>query len=175
MNHPGTYAGLLLLILFVVLESCGESKPSESPATMNTQEIDFTTLQKGSLNHPVEGEHNLNTEKIQLHKISDTEEWAAYLDQAMPSQHERDMLPEVDFSAVDVLALHAGQRPSSGYAITIEKINPNDDNLVVSATETIPGKNCMLLAVLTFPFHYAAITKTDYDVSLVISEVAEDC
>jgi hypothetical protein len=169
--------GLILLLPILLLEACGGSRTNETRATMDSQTIEYTTVARGSLSNPVKGDLNLDTESIQIHKITSPEQWEAYLDQAMPELHERQPLSSPDFDNDMVLALSAGQRPSSGYGIRINGISSEDGTLVVSVTETVPGKNCMLLTVLTWPYHYVQVTGgvAGHNVELERTEFIQDC
>jgi hypothetical protein len=169
--------GLILLLTMLLLEACAGSRINETGVTMDTQPIEYTTVARGTLSNPVKGELNLDTESITIHKITSPEQWEAYLDQAMPDLHERQQLSSPDFRNGMVLALSAGQRPSSGYGIRINGISSDDGTLVVSATETVPGKNCMLLTVLTWPFHYVQVASgfAGYSVELELTEFMQDC
>lgn len=169
--------GLILLLPMLLLEACGSSRINETRATMDTQTIEYTTVARGTLSNPVKGDLNLDRESIQIHKITSPEQWEAYLDQAMPDLHERQPLSNPDFDNEIVLALSAGQRPSSGYGIRINSISSEDGTLVVSATETVPGENCMLLAVLTWPYHYVQVTGAvaGHKVELERTEFIQDC
>ncbi|MFU8859838.1 MAG: protease complex subunit PrcB family protein [Cyclonatronaceae bacterium] len=144
---------------------------------MDTQHIEYTTIARGTFGNPAPGSYNLDSDKIQVHQITSSEQWEAYLDEAMPATHERQALGTPDFENGIVLALTAGQRPSSGYDIRIHNIDRESENLIVSATETVPGKNCMLMMMLTWPYHYVQVTRdvAGYTVELERTEFIQDC
>ncbi len=60
--------------------------------------------------------------------------------------------PKVDFTKNDVIAVFAGQKPTGGYAIKVEKIMDMNGKRVVSIVLTQPGPNCMNTEALTSPY-----------------------
>jgi PrcB C-terminal len=59
--------------------------------------------------------------------------------------------PAVDFSRDVVVAVAAGQRPSGGYEIAVDRVGQSDGVLTVEVVETTPGPNCMTTGSLTQP------------------------
>jgi hypothetical protein len=59
--------------------------------------------------------------------------------------------PDVDFTKAVVVAVAAGQRPSGGYEIAIDKVSQTDGELTVQVVETTPGPNCITTSSLTQP------------------------
>jgi hypothetical protein len=152
------------------------------------EEMEFRTLSTGTFNHPKPGRYSLAEPGIQIIRFADAEEWRAFTDEAMPDAVERDQRlsgagNSGDFDPTRLLAITAGQRPSSGYAIHIDSIQPADGVIRIGATLTLPGPDCMLLTVLTFPYHIVEVALPqglkeawmDSEIELVISESIMDC
>lgn len=59
--------------------------------------------------------------------------------------------PAVDFSRDVVVAVAAGQRPTGGHEIAVERVINSGGELTVEVVETTPGPNCMTTASLTQP------------------------
>jgi protease stability complex PrcB-like protein len=59
--------------------------------------------------------------------------------------------PAVDFTKDVAIAVAAGQRPTGGYEIAIDRVRQQDGELTVEVVETTPGPNCMSTASLTQP------------------------
>lgn len=169
--------GLFFLIPMILLVSCSSNRTYEDGASMDKHSTEFTTIARGTLQNPMPGSYNLDSDKVQVHKITSSEQWDAYLDQAMPARDERQPPATPDFENGIVLALTAGQKPSSGYDIRIHNIDFEDDTIIVSATETVPGKNCMLMMMLTWPYHYVQVTRdaAGFSVELERTEFTQDC
>jgi hypothetical protein len=50
--------------------------------------------------------------------------------------------PDVDFTKSVVVAVTAGQRPSGGYEIAVDRVDQVDGQLMVQVLDTSPGPNC---------------------------------
>jgi hypothetical protein len=59
--------------------------------------------------------------------------------------------PAVDFTHDLVIAVAAGQRPTGGYEIAVNRVRQQNGELVVEVVETTPGPNCMSSESLTQP------------------------
>ena len=59
--------------------------------------------------------------------------------------------PAVDFTRDVVVAVAAGQRPTGGYEIAVDRVSQANGELTVEVVETAPGPNCMTTASLTQP------------------------
>jgi hypothetical protein len=59
--------------------------------------------------------------------------------------------PAVDFTRDMVVAVAAGQRPTGGYEIAVDRVRQANGELTVEVLETTPGPNCMTTASLTQP------------------------
>ncbi len=59
--------------------------------------------------------------------------------------------PSVDFNRDVVVAVAAGQRPTGGYEIQVDRVTQSDGQLTVEVVERTPGPNCITTASLTQP------------------------
>ncbi len=69
--------------------------------------------------------------------------------------------PSVDFNRDVVIAVAAGQRPTGGYEIVIDRVTQNDGQLTVEVVERTPGPNCMTTASLTQPVDVVVVPAVD--------------
>ncbi len=69
--------------------------------------------------------------------------------------------PEVDFSRDLVVVAAAGQRPSGGHEIVIDRVTQNNGELSISVVETTPGPNCMTTSSLTQPVDVIVVPKVN--------------
>jgi hypothetical protein len=69
--------------------------------------------------------------------------------------------PEVDFTQNVVVAVAAGQRPTGGYEIAVERVSRTNGELTVEVVETTPGPNCMTTASLTQPVDVVVIPEVE--------------
>ncbi|MFL5514104.1 MAG: protease complex subunit PrcB family protein [Gemmatimonadales bacterium] len=59
--------------------------------------------------------------------------------------------PAVDFTQDIVIAVAAGERPSGGYEIAVNRVTQTNGELRVEVRETSPGPNCLSTSTLTQP------------------------
>lgn len=76
-------------------------------------------------------------------------------------------LPEVDFSKELVIVTAMGQRPTGGYSIQIAKVETAAGKVKVYVQRKSPAKGSMTIQVLTAPFEFVAIPKTDLPVEFL--------
>lgn len=69
--------------------------------------------------------------------------------------------PSVDFNRDVVVAVAAGQRPTGGYEIAVERVTQSDGQLTVEVVERTPGPNCMTSASLTQPVDVVVVPAAD--------------
>jgi hypothetical protein len=69
--------------------------------------------------------------------------------------------PAVDFNRDVVIAVAAGQRPTGGYEIVIDRVTQSDGQLTVEVVERTPGPNCMTTASLTQPVDVVVVPAAD--------------
>jgi len=69
--------------------------------------------------------------------------------------------PSVDFTHDVVVAVAAGQRPTGGYEIAVDRVTQSDGGLTVEVVERTPGPNCMTTASLTQPVDVVVVPAAD--------------
>lgn len=69
--------------------------------------------------------------------------------------------PSVDFNHDVVVAVAAGQRPTGGYEIAVDRVTQSDGQLTVEVVERTPGPNCMTSASLTQPVDVVVVPAAD--------------
>jgi protease stability complex PrcB-like protein len=78
--------------------------------------------------------------------IRDANAWAEFWSELGVGER-----PAVDFSRDVVIAVAAGQRPSGGYGISVDRVTQRDGELTAEVVEVAPGPNCMTAGSLTQP------------------------
>lgn len=78
--------------------------------------------------------------------IRDANAWAAFWSELGVGDR-----PAVDFSRDIVVAVAAGQQPSGGFEIAVERVSQNNGELTIEVREITPGPNCMTASSLTQP------------------------
>jgi hypothetical protein len=69
--------------------------------------------------------------------------------------------PAVDFTRDVVVAVAAGQRPTGGYEIAVDRITQANGELRVEVVERTPGPNCVTTASLTQPVDVVIVPAAD--------------
>ena len=69
--------------------------------------------------------------------------------------------PSVDFNQDVVVAVAAGQRPTGGYEIAIDRVTQSAGQLTVEVVERTPGPNCMTTASMTQPVDVVVVPAAD--------------
>jgi len=90
-------------------------------------------------------------------------------------EHTSDLLPpppvpEIDFSKNSVIAVFAGEKPSSGFSIQVAGVETTDDSetLVVKIKQGQPGK--IAEDVITRPYHLVRIPRMEVT-SVIFEEI----
>jgi hypothetical protein len=78
--------------------------------------------------------------------IRDANAWASFWSELGVGDR-----PAVDFTRDVVVAVAAGQRPTGGYEIAVDRVRQADGELTVEVVETTPGPNCTTTTSLTQP------------------------
>jgi hypothetical protein len=82
----------------------------------------------------------------------------------------------VDFNRDVVVAVAAGQRPTGGYEIAIDRATQSDGRLTVEVVERTPGPNCMTSASMTQPVDVVVLPAADArSLSFLERKEIQDC
>jgi uncharacterized membrane protein len=68
--------------------------------------------------------------------------------------------PSVDFTTQVVAAAFAGEKPSPGYAVEIERIRPEGSGFVVFLGDRAPAPGAMAAQMVVTPFHIVTLPRT---------------
>ena len=61
-------------------------------------------------------------------------------------------IKEDDTNTSNFIILNSGEKPSSGYAITVDKVEETATQIIVTVRETTPAPGDMSLTVMTYPY-----------------------
>jgi hypothetical protein len=81
-------------------------------------------------------------------------------------------IPVVDFNQQVVVAIHGGERPSSGYEIRVTSVK-QQSSLIVHYQTVSPSANCAAQDVITYPYCFIAIDNTSTEIEFRESAVRE--
>lgn len=88
------------------------------------------------------------------------------------SQNE---VPQVDFDTRQVIALHGGFKPSSGYSLRVDHIIDEGEELEVRYTAIEPGADCQVDAAIRYPYCFVSMAKTDRPVTYSRHTEVQNC
>jgi hypothetical protein len=69
--------------------------------------------------------------------------------------------PSVDFTRDIVIAAAAGQQPTGGHSIAMERVTRVGAGLAIEVTETVPPQGCMTTQALTQPVDVVVVAAAD--------------
>jgi hypothetical protein len=105
--------------------------------------------------------------------IRDRGAWEELWTEHVMGQQQVASLPNVDFTSQMVLAVFLGEKPSSGYAVSVVNATEVDGKLVVDVRVAVPPTGMSELDVLTRPFHMVMVPRTEEgSVDFVVTETA---
>lgn len=85
-------------------------------------------------------------------------------------------MPNVDFTKEWVIACMQGTCNSGGYSVQVADIKATNEEVKIQVTQNIPGKNCMSIDLMTYPFTFVAIEQyTQAKTSFEVKKEAKDC
>jgi len=84
-------------------------------------------------------------------------------------------VPEVDFSAYDVIAVFAGQKTTAGYSISVSSVADTVSERVIGITISSPGGSCVLAEQLTAPYQIIEVPKSSLPLTHADTQVTESC
>jgi hypothetical protein len=126
------------------------SGPNTSPAAADGQSpatvVPFTKIIRGSNSTVTTRVNYVITSVDELQKL-----WEMV--------DATDELPAVDFKKEVVLAVFAGEQPTTGYAISVSKVEDRDAR-TVSITLMKPDGDCMTGQSITAPYEIVAVPAT---------------
>jgi hypothetical protein len=99
--------------------------------------------------------------------VRDPASWETVLAELRP-QRQPDA---VNFSTEMVVLVLAGERPTSGYHVRVDRVRRRSSVLEVEAVEERPHPSCAALQVITQPFAAIAVNRTNREVVLTWAEL----
>ncbi len=107
--------------------------------------------------------------------IRDEAAWTAFWDAFVGPVTPRPDPPAVDFGQSMVIVAAMGQRPTGGYAISIEEVFLGDGLVVARVLEQSPGANCLTTQALTAPVTAVIVPRVEGEVRFQEAARAVTC
>ena len=98
----------------------------------------------------------------------DTESWENFWNNhnnaAITAGGTKPQAPEVDFETQMIVCVFAGEKPTAGYGISINRVGESKKSLVVEYSEKSPDPGMMVAQVITYPCHIVVIPSSEKSV-----------
>lgn len=112
-------------------------------------EVDFTTIAKGTYS---------GYEKASQKVIDNQEQWQDLWQQHTSDTEPPPPVPQENFSRYMIVAVFAGEQPSSGYLVEIISVEKTDDeSFVITVEYDQPEPGDLVQDVITYPYHIVRI------------------
>jgi len=134
------------IVVIVRLPVQGGAQEPTVDSSPQVSHISFTKLAEGTQSSVVTRTNYLVTSTDELERL-----WKL-IDATTPS-------PEIDFSKDAVVAVFAGEKPTTGHAISVTKIEDTEERMVL-VTLAEPGGDCMTGQALTTPYEIVIVPLT---------------
>ena len=125
---------LLLSVLALVLFSCGSNKKT----------ADYPKPMYEVLLQQNDGGGNIHFYEI----LSEPNEIKMLLN----DEKLKGKINTADVQQSNFVILNMGQKPTSGYSITVDSVIETDENIVIKVREINPDPNAMVMQVISYPY-----------------------
>jgi hypothetical protein len=78
--------------------------------------------------------------------------------------------PKMNFSKNMVVCAFMGERPTTGYSVSLQRIWTEEERMVVKIDKRNPPENFMVSEVITYPYVIASLQRTDLEIVFNITE-----
>ncbi|MFW6347015.1 MAG: protease complex subunit PrcB family protein [Cyclonatronaceae bacterium] len=170
-EYPFCGFSLVLASLLMMMACAGNDQTGgENGDTPPDTAPELQTLSKGSMS-------DLNREggEVVIRSEAEFEEfWNRLSGELVGSDGT---VPDVDFDTFIVVGVFMGEQPSSGYDISIERVEQPGEGepLQLEVRETEPGPECMNMTVITHPYHIIKLNKTDAELQFNYETEVNEC
>ena len=120
--------------------------------------VDFTTIEWGT---------DSSYQSASKMLINTSEQWCQVWQVHTYNTEPPPPIPQVDFTCYKVVAVFAGEKPTSGYSIEIIRVETNDSQTKEKPSLTFTLQYCQPKAgdfvteALTYPYHMIKVPKLD--------------
>ncbi len=143
---------LLLSLVLAFLTGC-----SEEPAAPKGNEpaaIHFAVITTGN-------NSGIQADMTSIYKLDTQQSFDEFWAQHSKNLQPPITAPVIDFNKDMVIAVVDSDQPSSGYEMSIDKLQAVDTKLYIFATRKQPGAGCVNLGMISQPFIMIEVPKSD--------------
>ena len=131
-----------------------------------TNPVPFRTIEQGA---------NSNIYDAFERVIQTPKEWLDFWQKHKSGQTPQPPLPTVDFTHETVISVFVGGRTSGGYLAEITSTLLDENRVIVTYKEVIPGDYCGVATIVTQPYHIVRLKRTDLPVLFQKLTEIHDC
>lgn len=99
------------------------------------------------------------------------QDWQKLWDEHAARVEPKPALPAVDFNKEMVVAVFMGRRPTGGYSVSVTGVRRGEKDVVVSVRRNSPPPGAITPQIVTSPYVFVAISKSDRPVKFAITDV----
>lgn len=107
--------------------------------------------------------------------VADAQAWAAEWQTIWANHTQPPALPAIDFATSVIVIAAMGQRPTTGYSITIAEVRAANGSLQVDVQERSPGASCVTGQALTSPVHIVQVPRHSTTASFNVTRTTFGC
>lgn len=133
----------------------------EGSQASTNQDVDFEVVEWGD-----QSGYSEETYLVVKTEAEWVEVWAKHTAPYMPTTP----YPEIDFSKNMVICAFMGKRPTTGYSISIRRIWAEEEGIHVEIAKSDPPENLVVCPVITYPYVFASLERTDSGIIFTITE-----
>lgn len=153
------YEGFAFLLVLSVLGLT--SQAVRIGHASESQNVEFEVLDHGDLSGYIEETYLV---------ISTESEWARVWEKHISPYMPKKPYPEIIFSKTMVICAFMGKRLTTGYSISLDRIWAEDERMQVVIVKHSPPKHAIVGEVLTYPYIFVSINRTDLEIIFKITE-----
>lgn len=143
---------LYLITLLALLFSAAASLALKTSQASENQDVEFEVIGFGDISGYGE----------ETYIVIETEaKWANVWEKHTILYQSPPHYPEINFSRHMVICAFMGRRSTTGHSISIERIWASADKIHVEITKNSPPEDFVVAHMLTYPYAFASLEKTD--------------
>ena len=75
-------------------------------------------------------------------------------------------IPNIDFTRYTLVAIFSGEKPSGGYAFTVDWVKKGQKDLQIHISDKAPIAGDLTISVITYPYQIIQIPKTELPITI---------
>jgi hypothetical protein len=156
LKYEFCLAGFLALLVLGITSVIIEGSQAST-----TQDVEFEVVDWGD-----QSGYNEETYLVVKTEAEWAKVWAKHTAPHMPTTP----YPEINFSKDMVICAFMGKRPTTGYSISVRRIWAEEERIHVEIAKSGPPENLMVSEIITCPYVFASLERTDLELIFTITE-----